>query len=236
MSPNELKAADAATVVLMRSPIAGAGLEVLLLRRSTQLAFYGGAWVFPGGRVDADDGGAGHPERTARLCGVRELAEECGLVVEPDELVPFARWLTPPGRPRRFDTWYFAARAPAGTVHVDGGEIDAHRWMTPTAAIAARAEGQIELPPPTFVTLAQLAAFSDPDATHAALRMSEVQRFVPRPCEVEGGVVYLYEDDAGYLARDPMQHGTRHRLSALATGWSYEFAVSCEPAGSLSGR
>ena len=30
-------------------------LEVLLARRSSKLAFHGGAWVFPGGRIDPDD-------------------------------------------------------------------------------------------------------------------------------------------------------------------------------------
>jgi 8-oxo-dGTP pyrophosphatase MutT (NUDIX family) len=218
---DEPEAVPAATVVLMRAAPAGSGLEVLLLRRSSQLAFYGGAWVFPGGRIDPGDGAA-LDERAARLCGTRELREESGLEVESDELVPFAQWLTPPGRPRRFDTWYFAARAPAGPVRVDGGEVDAHRWMTPAGAIAARAEGQIELPPPTFVTLVQLAVFADAAAAYAALRAQSVQRFVPRPCEVPGGVVYLYEEDAGYAARDPERSGTRHRLTALGPGWRYE--------------
>ena len=48
-------AAPAATVVILRD---GAhGLEVLLGRRSSKLAFHGGAWVFPGGRIDPEDYG-----------------------------------------------------------------------------------------------------------------------------------------------------------------------------------
>ena len=43
-------AVPAATVVLIRD--GRDGLEVLLARRSSQLAFHGGAWVFPGGRID----------------------------------------------------------------------------------------------------------------------------------------------------------------------------------------
>ncbi len=46
-------AAPAATVVLLRD--GETGLEVLLARRSSKLAFHGGAWVFPGGRIDPDD-------------------------------------------------------------------------------------------------------------------------------------------------------------------------------------
>ena len=43
----------AATVLLLRDNT-DAGLEVLMLRRNSKIAF-GGMWVFPGGRVDADD-------------------------------------------------------------------------------------------------------------------------------------------------------------------------------------
>ncbi|NJD18762.1 MAG: hypothetical protein FIA95_05700, partial [Gemmatimonadetes bacterium] len=43
----------AATVALLRD--GGAGLEVLLLRRSSSAAFLPGAYVFPGGRVDRSD-------------------------------------------------------------------------------------------------------------------------------------------------------------------------------------
>ena len=42
-----------ATIVLLRD--APRGFEMLLLQRAAKLAFHGGAWVFPGGRVDAAD-------------------------------------------------------------------------------------------------------------------------------------------------------------------------------------
>ena len=44
----------AATVVLLRAGVDGP--EVLLLRRNRSTGFVPGAWVFPGGRVDAADG------------------------------------------------------------------------------------------------------------------------------------------------------------------------------------
>jgi 8-oxo-dGTP pyrophosphatase MutT (NUDIX family) len=44
---------DAATVMLLRS--ATAGLEVYMLRRQASMAFAAGAYVFPGGSVDARD-------------------------------------------------------------------------------------------------------------------------------------------------------------------------------------
>ena len=43
----------AATVVPLRD--GPRGLEVLLLKRNEALVFAPGAWVFPGGRIDAGD-------------------------------------------------------------------------------------------------------------------------------------------------------------------------------------
>lgn len=54
---------DSATPVPSAAAVraAAAGFEVLLVRRNAQLAFHGGAWVFPGGRIDAHELAA-HPE------------------------------------------------------------------------------------------------------------------------------------------------------------------------------
>lgn len=69
----------AATTLILRD--AAAGLEVLMLRRSLQASFMPGAYVFPGGAVDAADGdGAGTgvlDEPVERL--VQRLGETTGL-------------------------------------------------------------------------------------------------------------------------------------------------------------
>src|SRR3954447_23332833 len=75
-------AVPAATVVLLRD--GGSGLEVLLARRSSKLAFHGGAWVFPGGRIDPGDYGDALDDlvRAARIGAVREAKEEAGVDVD----------------------------------------------------------------------------------------------------------------------------------------------------------
>lgn len=218
--PTEIRFAS--TVVVLRD---ATDLEVLLVRRASTLAFYGGAWVFPGGRIDPEDGDVESGlQQAARRAGVRELREEAGLTVAETDLVYFARWLTPPGRTRRFDTFYFATLAPDGDVRVDLGEVDDHRWMTPHAALEAHERKEIELPPPTFVTLVTLLALSSGRSAadcHAALS-AETMHFVPHPCASEAGTVYLYPGDAGYETRDLSAEGSRHRLTALGTRWQYE--------------
>ena len=211
----------AATVVMLRDR--GGELELLLVQRAGELVFHGGAWVFPGGRVDAEDAVANDPERTARRAAVREAAEEAGLQLECDALVPTSHWTTPVGRPRRFATWFFAAEmASVRDVVVDGGEIRAHRWITPADALRAHAAGELELPPPTFVTLSVLGAFS---STAVALRhfaSTEPLVYVPRQRPGLAGELSLYHGDIAYEGGDPERAGPRHRLCMLERGWRYE--------------
>src|SRR5919199_6804734 len=103
-------APPAATVIVLRG--GAERLEVLLVRRTPKARFMGGAWVFPGGAVDA---GEGEGDAAHRAAAVREVQEEAGLTLaEPAALVPFARWITPPEVTVRFDTYFFLAVAPEG--------------------------------------------------------------------------------------------------------------------------
>jgi len=212
--------APAATVVLLRD-VSGA-LEVLLLRRNSQLAFHGGAWVFPGGRIDAQDSGAGGDEGAARRAASREAREEAGLEVDPATLVQISHWTTPEGLPKRFATWFFLGAADATQVRVDGGEIHAHAWLTPAAALEARRAGEIELPPPTFVTLSTLLAKQSVADAIASARAAAPLSYLPRVVRVDGGACSLYPADAGWELRDPARPGPRNRLWMLESGWSYE--------------
>lgn len=81
----------AATIVLLRD--GSAGLEVLLMRRHRASGFVPGAWVFPGGTVDAADSGPALYERIRGLsadpvpdasfwsAALRELFEETGVLL-----------------------------------------------------------------------------------------------------------------------------------------------------------
>ena len=85
------------------------------------------------------------------------IAVELDLRLRTDWLVPLSRWVTPPTLPRRFDARFFAAELPAGTrVSFEGDEVAGHRWLTPAAALAAMADGEIGMWLPTSATLQQL--------------------------------------------------------------------------------
>jgi 8-oxo-dGTP pyrophosphatase MutT (NUDIX family) len=167
----------AGTVILLRG---GAdALEVLLVRRNPNARFMGGAWVFPGGSVDRTEGqgDAGH-----RAAAIRELEEEAGITIaDPDQLVPYSRWITPAEVKIRFDTRFYLAPAPArAQARVDGSEVVEARWYAPAAALAARERGELFLVFPTIKHLQQLAAFATADdlLAHAAGR--EIHPVQPR--------------------------------------------------------
>ena len=219
--PPGTEAVPAATVVLLRD--GPDGLETLMVRRSSKLEFAGDMWVFPGGRVDPDDMPAdGDVIEGARRAAVREAREEADLVVDSAALVPFAHWVPPPAAPKRFATWFFMGPAPEGAVTVDGGEIRDHRWIAPAEAIARRDAGEIELAPPTWITLHRLAPHADVNAALTDAAAREPDFFETHITRVDGGIAALWEGDAGYETQDADAPGARHRLLMVENGWRYE--------------
>lgn len=210
-----------ATVVLLRDT--PSGMKVLLLRRNSDIA-YGGSWVFPGGRIDPHEFAAAGDDllHAARLAAVRETAEEADVAIGVNDLVFLSHWTTPVIRPKRFSTWFFLASVTGKAVQVDGGEIHDFEWHTPIKALAAQVEGRIELPPPTFVTLTQLAPFTQVADALAHFRAAEPLQIQPNVVKAEAGLVYLYNGDAGHASQNPDAAGPRHRLLQPRTGpWQY---------------
>ena len=154
---------------------------------------------------------------------MREAAEEADLRVDADALVTLAHWEPPPQTPKRFATWFFLAAAPDGTVTVDGGEITEHAWARPATVLERRDAGEIELAPPTWVTLHTLAGHADVATALDATSRATVEHFTTRAALTEdGGVVAMWHGDAGYESGDAGAPGARHRLWMVDTGWRYE--------------
>jgi 8-oxo-dGTP pyrophosphatase MutT (NUDIX family) len=147
---------QAATVIVLRG--GAETLEVLLVKRNPAQRFMGGAWVFPGGAVDA---GEGEGDAAHRLAGVREVSEEADIELpDPAALVKLSRWITPAEVRIRFDTHFFLAEAPPGAVaRADGSECVDLGWFTPRGALDAFERDEILLVFPTIRTLEQLEPF-----------------------------------------------------------------------------
>jgi len=210
----------AATVVLVRD--GETGLETLMLHKNSKLAF-GGMWVFPGGRIDDEDReGAASAEDAARRAAVREAAEEADLRVEAGELAWIAHWTPPSGAPRRFATWFFVGPAPDGAVTIDGGEIHDSAWMAPADAIARRDAAEVELAPPTWMSLRYLAQFATVADLMADAHEREPEVYETRIARTEDGLVAMWAGDAGYESGDPDEPGPRHRLVMANPQWRLE--------------
>ena len=96
------------------------------------------------------------------------LCEQEGLQLAVDRIHFYHAWITPPGRPRRFDTRFFLAHVPPTQhgVHDNMETVSSH-WISPTAALARNADGQFGLMGPTrrqleeFSTVTTAAALVD---------------------------------------------------------------------------
>jgi 8-oxo-dGTP pyrophosphatase MutT (NUDIX family) len=191
----ETPAREAASVIVLRD--SADGPEVLLVQRTPRAHFMGGAWVFPGGAVDAGE----TVEQTAR----RELYEESAIALPADAtLTPFSRWITPAEVKTRFDTWFFVVEAPPESApRVDGAECVDFRWIRPQQALDEFAEDRLQLVFPTIKHLEQLADFPSVAATIGAAAEREVAPVQPRIVVTNGQPSVLLPGEPGFDADAP---------------------------------
>lgn len=228
-----------ATLILLRqTPV---GMETLLLERNSKMAF-GSAWVFPGGKIDADDYLQPAPTTLAASltsidtavyepreiaaafhAAVRETREEAGVVISAQELVLMSCWTTPVlGDRPRFRTWFFAAEIGDQAIVIDGNEMIDYRWLQVKDAIEPARVRELAMLPPTYNTLVDINCYADVSSTLAGLRKKELQIYNPKLVACEGGFASLYEGDAGYDAADLDMPGARHRLLVDKDGYHLE--------------
>ena len=234
---SQIGARPAATLVLIRD--GAAGLEVLMAARNDASGFAAGAYVFPGGRIDASDAELARSDdlgAAARIAAIRETWEECGVLlarrcnagavvraaeiamlrtrhgasfapliadgaldIAIDLLVPFAHWITPHGRPKRYDTMFFLAPFESDqTPRCDGHEAVEAFWARPADMIARAAGGAAKLVFATQMNLMKLARAPDVDAAMRAARVDRIVTVIPEIAETARGTVFRIPIEAGY--------------------------------------
>jgi glyoxylase-like metal-dependent hydrolase (beta-lactamase superfamily II)/8-oxo-dGTP pyrophosphatase MutT (NUDIX family) len=122
------------------------------------------------------------------------------LTLATDQLAYLSRWITQPGRPRRFDTRFFVARAPSRqqSEH-DGTELLHHVWLIPEEALARNARGELHMLYPTIKTLQMLARFRTADAALAYARADRAMpAMTPRTATSRSGPTTLFWGDYAY--------------------------------------
>ena len=119
-----------------------------------------------------------------------EVLMRHGLVLRADLLGLRSHWITPEFEPRRYDTYFFAARAPEGQVPDDRTtEANGAGWVDPRWILDKGAEGGLRLVPPTIYNLTHLAYAPDPQEFCAGV--SHVDRIMLRPDTAEPGRAVL---------------------------------------------
>ncbi|MFW2421387.1 MAG: NUDIX hydrolase [Porticoccaceae bacterium] len=204
----------AATVAVVRD--SGDGIELLMLRRNRELAFAGGAWVFPGGAVEVNE--------TPVAAAVRECVEECGIHLPESALVEYAHWTTPTsGMSRRFATHFYCAQVDtAAQVKIDEGEIHEYHWTSAKQALAQHHRGEFKIMPPTYLSLILFGRYANCAELLAALDSVEPYRVEPKIVRAESCLVSLYPGDSGFDQGVPVEGGAVHRCWFYPEGFSYQ--------------
>jgi 8-oxo-dGTP pyrophosphatase MutT (NUDIX family) len=190
----------AATVIVARPCSGGSGaFEIFMLVRSARSTFMPSTLVFPGGRLEPEDGSPSEDRAWVRA-GRRECTEEAGL--DPgDDLTWFDTWLTPSAESRRrYLARFYLARLPASAgaeARADGTETHAGRWSTVHGHLARWESAQVDLPPPTLSTLLRMRDWQWNDLDR--LRAIDPTGVILPKVHLEDGIpVIVMPHDAAY--------------------------------------
>lgn len=96
------------------------------------------------------------------------------------ELTLFSHWITPPSEPRRYNTHFFFATAPADQAALaDAFEMHDGLWLAPAEALARHQRGEMHLVYPTIKHLERLRAFDSIETALDFARTKPVVTIMP---------------------------------------------------------
>lgn len=138
-------------------------------------------------------------QRASGAVGLAELVDAEDLVLACEQLVPFARWITPAHSAKRFDTYFYLAAAPAEQVAVhDGQEMVDAKWIRPADALADQAAGKCKLVMVTLLNLRKLNRNSTVSAAIAAAVGRPIVTVSPQIVERPQGRMLVIPEAADY--------------------------------------
>ena len=128
------------------------------------------------------------------------LLDRHGLTLDLDALTPFARWMPAFKQPRKFDTLFYLAAAPAGpwTPRPQEGECVAAEWASPTALLDRIESGNASAIFPTKRNLERLAQHGDFDTMLEDARTHSLETIIPWVEEMDGEPHVRIPEGRGY--------------------------------------
>ncbi len=128
-----------------------------------------------------------------------EILKSERVVPALDLLVPFAHWITPVGMPKRFDTHFYLAVAPAEQVGAhDGHESVDSIWVGPNAAVEGARTGKFKLVFATERNLIKLGKQNSAATSLAAAKREGVVTVCPEVIRGEKSRQLRIPAEAGY--------------------------------------
>ena len=131
-----------------------------------------------------------------------------GLMLDISQMHEVARFVTPLGPPRRFDTRFFVAHAPANQVaRHDEEEVVQHVWIEPAAAIERFRDDEFPMMSVTHRMLACLARY---DSVHELMQAAAERRPDQRVRvnDPDGAYEVVLPGEPGYdTAEVEIEHG-----------------------------
>jgi 8-oxo-dGTP pyrophosphatase MutT (NUDIX family) len=129
------------------------------------------------------------------------------LRLDVQALVPWARWITPPLVPKRFDTTFFAALFPAEqVVRPDARETSEARWIDLASITGVMDSTVLTLVPPTLINLLDLRRSLSMHPECAAMLRAERHRKIlpihPKVTKINGEPWAIFPWDSQYESLD----------------------------------
>jgi 8-oxo-dGTP pyrophosphatase MutT (NUDIX family) len=130
---------------------------------------------------------------------VATIVEREAIEFATDRLVRYAHWITPAAEPRRFDTQFFIAVAPAEqSAAPDGHETLECFWFTPDGALREADAGRALVVFPTRLNLLKLARSRTTDEALDRARSEPIVTVQPEMIVTEHERIIRISADSGY--------------------------------------
>lgn len=134
--------------------------------------------------------------------------EEHDLRLACDRLTHFAHWITPPIVPKRFDTHFYLAAAPADHLAIhDGHESVDSVWIAPGEAVSGGEDGTYTIIFPTVRNLEMLAESADVAQAFDAAERRRIVTVLPWMEDRDGDTYLCIPPEAGYAVSEERMPG-----------------------------